>query len=124
MLTKTINKKEKMKKQEISKKIIKYDLVDFLQRNHEWSERTFGPGERTQPVVAHIRKELEEILAAPRDISEWIDVVILAFNGVMRQGFTAEQVANALSEKQIVNEGRKWPDWRQTDPTKPTEHLK
>ena len=64
------------------------DLVQHLARQREFSLRTFGPGDRAAGVIDHIRKELREIEAAPGDVSEWIDVAILAFDGAMRAGAT------------------------------------
>ncbi len=58
-----------------------YDLVAHLYRQREFSLRTFGPGPRTAGVIDHIRKELREIEADPLDLEEWIDVVLLAFDG-------------------------------------------
>lgn len=40
-----------------------FDLVQHLYRQRDFSERTFGPGTRTQGVLDHIRKELREIEA-------------------------------------------------------------
>ena len=34
------------------------NLLEHLRRQREWSESTFGPGNRTQGVLDHIRKEL------------------------------------------------------------------
>jgi hypothetical protein len=99
-----------------------WSLLDHLHRQRAFSERTFGPGARTRGVVDHIRKELDEILAAPADVSEWIDVVILAFDGAWRSGATPAEIVAALRAKQAKNEARKWPDWRAADPTKAIEH--
>lgn len=101
-----------------------FDLVAHLVRQREFSERTFGPGVRTKGVLDHIRKELNEIEADPADISEWIDVVLLALDGAWRHGFTPEQIADALAAKQAKNEARTWPDWRTADPTKAIEHVR
>lgn len=98
------------------------DLVAHIRRQIEWSARTFGPGDRTVGVVAHIRKELAEIEAAPGDVMEWIDVVILAIDGAWRAGHSPEAIAAALREKQAINEDRRWPDWRVADPNGPIEH--
>lgn len=99
-----------------------FDMLAHLQRQREWSDRTFGPGPRTAGVVDHIRKELREIEAAPTDLSEWIDVVILALDGAWRAGGSPEQIIAALVAKQTKNEGRQWPDWRTADPDKAIEH--
>ncbi len=98
------------------------DLVAHLHRQRAFSERTFGPGPRTLGVLDHIRKELVEIEKAPTDISEWIDVVLLALDGAWRAGHSPEEIAAALEAKQTRNENRKWPDWRTKDPNKGIEH--
>ena len=98
------------------------NLAAHLQRQREWSERTFGPGPRAAGVVDHIRKELREIEAKPTDLSEWIDVVILALDGAWRSGATPQQIIDALVAKQAKNEARDWPDWRTQSPDKAIEH--
>lgn len=97
-------------------------LEEHLQRQREWSEKTFGPGDLAKGVLDHIRKELNEIESDPRDLSEWIDVAILAFDGAWRAGFTPRQIANALVAKQTKNEGRIWPDWKTAPKDKAIEH--
>ena len=62
------------------------DLAAYELRQEAWSFRTFGHGLRTRGIVQHIRKELDEILAKPHDLSEWIDVMILAMDGYWRHG--------------------------------------
>lgn len=101
-----------------------FDFAAHLQRQREWSERTFGPGPRTAGVIDHIRKELREIEAAPHDGEEWIDAVILALDGAWRSGLTPLQIIETMVGKQTKNEGRAWPDWRTVDPDKatPIEH--
>lgn len=99
-----------------------FDFTAHLQRQRDWSGKTFGPGARTEGVVDHIRKELAEILANPDDLYEWVDVVILALDGAWRAGYQPAQIAYALEAKQTRNEGRTWPDWRTADPSKAIEH--
>lgn len=99
-----------------------FDFHAHLQRQREWSGRTFGPGDRAQGVVDHIRKELHEIEADPTDLSEWIDVVILALDGAWRSGAQPHQIIAALVAKQTKNEARVWPDWQTADPNKAIEH--
>lgn len=93
-----------------------FDMLSHLRRQREWSERTFGPGTRSQGVVNHIRKELIEIETEPGDLVEWIDVVILALDGAWRTGATPRQIITALIAKQAKNENRQWPDWRTAEP--------
>lgn len=99
-----------------------FDLVAHLHRQRAFSERTFGPGARTAGVLDHIRKELAEVEAAPGDVSEWVDLVILALDGAWRAGHEPQAIVDALVAKQTRNESRTWPDWRTVDPTKAIEH--
>lgn len=82
-----------------------------IERQRHWSIGAFGPGRRTGGIVQHIRKELLEIEAEPLSL-EWIDVIILAFDGAWRAGYSPEQIIAAIKRKQTINEQRKWPDWR------------
>ncbi len=103
---------------------MQYDLVDHLRCQRKWSEQTFGPGERTAGVIDHIRSELVEITVAPNDLEEWIDVVLLAFDGAWRAGYTPEEIVIAFAVKQAKNMKRTWPDWRTAAPGKAIEHIK
>lgn len=101
-----------------------FDLAGHLRGQIAFSERTFGPGRRTAGVLAHIRKELVEIEAQPDDLTEWIDVVLLAFDGAWRHGGTPETITHALMMKQFKNEQRTWPDWRTMAEGEPICHVK
>ena len=100
------------------------DLVEHIERQRKFSEETFGPGLRTEGVVNHIRKELNEILDDPKDLYEWIDVIILALDGAWRTGATSEEIVEAIKNKQTINENRNWPDWRTADTNKAIEHIR
>lgn len=93
-----------------------------LIRQRDWSTATFGPGTRLQGVLDHLVKELQEVEEHPWDVSEWADLVILAFDGALRQGLDPQHILNAIENKQTKNEGRTWPDWRTADPNKAIEH--
>lgn len=101
-----------------------FDMLQHLERQRAFSEQTFGPGMRTQGVIDHIRKELLEIEAAPTDLSEWIDVAILALDGAWRTGATPQQIIEALVAKQAKNEARQWPDWRTVPVGQAIEHVR
>jgi hypothetical protein len=77
-------------------------------------------------LVNHLyrQKELVEIEQDPTDISEWIDVVLLAFDGAWRAGYSPEEIVEALEAKQTKNENRNWPDWRTQDPNSAIQHVK
>ena len=98
-------------------------LVERLRAQREWSTETFGPGDRYRAILDHLHKELLEVRREPRDVEEWIDVAILAFDGAWRTGATPEQVVAALDAKYAKNRARSWPDWRTADPDKAIEHV-
>ena len=95
-------------------------IIDFLEKQIAWSRATFGSGKRTKGICEHIRKELREIESAPDDVEEWIDVVILAFDGAWRAGFSPVQIVDTLQHKLNKNRNRKWP--KSTSEDLPTEH--
>lgn len=104
-------------------------MSQFIDESHialqqEWSRKTFGPGARTQGLIEHIRKELLEIETDPTDISEWVDVIILALDGAWRSGHTPREIIYKYHEKIRINQQRTWPDWRQSDGTTAIEHIR
>ena len=112
------------------------DLKQHLLRQMAWSHATFGPGERTAGVIDHIRKELIEVETAAGDSAEWVDVVILALDGLTRRlmfggggeranpDHVAQVVCNMIQGKQSRNEAREWPDWRTAPKDKAIEHVR
>lgn len=101
-----------------------HNIHSQLRRQFRFSIRTFGPGTRTAGVIDHIRKELTEIEQEPDDIEEWADLLLLSFDGAMRQGFTPEEIIQAMIDKNLKNESRNWPDWRIADRNKAIEHVR
>lgn len=112
----------------------RFNFRAHLARQAAWSERTFGPGTRTDGILDHIQKEMKEVRSAsvdysrtmqgdnPEALKEWIDIVILGLDGAWRSGATPDQIIEALAAKQAKNEARTWPDWRTADPSKAIEH--
>jgi hypothetical protein len=92
----------------------------FVERHRGWSFATFGSGRQTTGLTRHIEKELDEIRANPDDLSEWVDVMMLALDGYLRHGGTVETVLKDLQAKQDVNFGRQWIANREED--LPVEH--
>ena len=96
----------------------------LLERQRDFSLRTFGPGARTAGVLAHIHKELVEVERDPADASEWADVMILAVDGAMRAGHAPADVLAAYRAKLERNFARTWPDWRTMPADAPIEHVR
>ena len=102
-------------------------LTNYLYRQREFSFKNFGQPHEENPTAGvqdHLAKELKEVAENPLDVSEWIDIVILAFDGAIRAGFEPEQIVQALLDKQAKNERRRWPDWRTATPGKAIEHIR
>lgn len=97
-------------------------LGQYLARQMEWSERTFGPGFRVNGIIKHIQSELDEIRNDPRDLVEWVDVIILALDGFWRAGGLPETIMPYLDYKQGVNFVRKFP--MPTSEDEPSFHEK
>lgn len=103
------------------------NLASYVAAQRQWSERTFGPADRNNGIIDHVRKELIEIEQAqtPEErLAEWVDVVILALDGCWRTGASPEDVERALHLKQTVNINREWPDWRAQPEGKAIEHVR
>lgn len=92
----------------------------YLGRQIAWSRRTFGEAKRTEGICRHIEKELGEIREDPSDLSEWVDVVILAMDGYWRHGGTHGSLAQDLETKQAINFRRTYPF--PTSENEPSEH--
>lgn len=115
-----------------------FDLIGHLQRQMDFSARTFGPGARTEGVCDHIRKELVEVqddaAAGKPVLHEWIDVIILGFDGAWRAAMAAQPnltfreaadwIVAELVAKQAKNERRTWPDWRTAPAGRAIEHVR
>lgn len=97
-------------------------LFHYILDHTFWSSATFGipKATDTQKLLKHIRKELVEIENTPRDVYEWVDVMILAIDGAYRNGHSAKEIATALVMKQRKNQTRTWVI--PADPTQPNEH--
>lgn len=100
------------------------DLELMLTMAKVWSNDTFGPGRRTGGLIDHIKKELVEIAESPDDLMEWMDIVILGFDGAWRAGHSPEDIVAALQAKYRKNFDRSWPDWREGSEDFAIEHVR
>lgn len=83
------------------------DLVHYLRDQMLWSKETFGCGTRDVGLLKHIELEVEEVRDSNGDdLYEWIDIIILAFDGALTHGFTPEEIAFALRHKLEKNKKR------------------
>ena len=96
-------------------------LREVLTNQMDWSRRTFGSGRRTIGITKHIEKECAEVRENPDDLSEWIDIMILAMDGYWRAGGTPEMILHSIIAKQAINRERKYP---KTNEDEPSEHVR
>ena len=101
-----------------------WDIILHLQRQRAFSLQTFGPGPRTAGICDHMRKELREIEEDPDNLEEWVDAILLAFDGAWRTGASPVEIVSAIEAKMSKNEARAWPDWRTVDTDKAIEHFR
>jgi len=100
------------------------DLEKYINQQIKFSTKTFGPGQRDEGIIDHIKKELKEIKESPGDLEEWIDVIILALDAAWRNGFSAKEICEMLFFKHNKNQKRKWPDWEKAEIGKAIEHIR
>lgn len=67
-------------------------LITFLSEQRQFSIEAFGPNPRLKGVHDHLRKEVAELQAAPNDLSEWADCLLLCLDGAMRAGMSPQEV--------------------------------
>lgn len=98
----------------LERKGLPIDIVNYLDENYEWSIRMFGPGERNRGLSNHIQEKLPDV----KDIDNtaaWVSIIRLAINGAMRAGLTSHELIQELVAKQLIDEHREWPNWREVD---------
>ncbi len=102
---------------------MKCDIDKFQQKCFEWSAKTFGVRPIAGPL-AHLKSEIDEILAKPDDITEWADAYILLQDAASRQGIAMSQLFNAACTKHEINREREWPPVGIVNEQGFTEHTK
>lgn len=113
------------------------DLKQHLIRQMAFSHATFGPGNRWEGIVDQIKKEIIELEESGGECEEWVDIVILALDGLTRSlafslgnglrqnpNIASQTAINMIAAKQTENESRQWPDWRTADKNKSMENIK
>jgi len=79
-------------------------LDSVIREVNEWQAVTF-PRATPASVVEHLRREVQELVADPTDLSELADVVFLAVGLAYELGVDLKTV---VAEKLAVNRARQW----------------
>ena len=73
-----------------------------------WADRTFGKQRTPESIVAHLKKEVQELSEKPYDLEEYADVGILWLNAAAKAGYRLNDLTAAMISKHAENVGRKW----------------
>ncbi|NBT32736.1 MAG: DUF550 domain-containing protein [Rhodobacteraceae bacterium] len=74
------------------------DFKQHLIRQMVFSRATFGPGERREGVLDHMNKEIAEVRESKGEASEWVDLVILALDGLTRRLWDASGYSKSADD--------------------------
>lgn len=82
-------------------------LTHLDSRIREWADATF-PSATIASHLRHMRKEIDEAEADPRDVSEWADLLIMTLYGAALGMHTFGELIAATEAKHEVNVKRQW----------------
>jgi Protein of unknown function (DUF550) len=87
------------------------NICDVLEDKRDWSIRTFGGLDEIGPLgpIRHMAKEVAELEAAPHDIMEYVDVLFLLDDALIRAGFDWATLASKAYDKLGILEQRHYP---------------
>lgn len=74
----------------------------------EWSDSTFGLLRHPIAPLAHLVKELRELIDCPTDRMEYADCMMLLLDAYRMIGGSADDLVQACYEKLEINKQRKW----------------
>ena len=93
------------------------ELQNLMDEISEWSNATFGEGQRNPAIAYHLKKEVDELIDIfenhPSDEYqrlwfEYADCMMLLLDSASHVGFSAEGLLSAVKEKLEINKNRKW----------------
>lgn len=87
------------------------EFDEFWREKNSWSAEAFGQRSERGPIgpLKHLKKEVEEALAAPDDPMEIVDCFFLVTDAAWRQGLSLEKFMKLCWQKLAINKGRTWP---------------
>lgn len=86
----------------------------------KWALAQFGPRSPIGPLK-HLKREADEAIAKPQDITEYADCLHCLLHAVQCAGFSLDDLVEAAWRKLPENIMRQWPE---TVGDEPTEHIK
>lgn len=94
-------------------------LQNLMNEISEWSDATFGNGQRNPAIVYHLKKELDELIDcfhisavdSPKNRMlrmEFADCFMLLLDSAHHACFSANDILEAVREKLEINKNREW----------------
>lgn len=93
----------------------------------EWSDKTFGEGQRNPAIAYHLKKEVDELIKALEEKDEthirfeYADCMMLLLDSAKHYGFNASHFLFITRMKLNINKTRKW---GKPDENGVVEHIK
>lgn len=106
------------------------ELQDLMNQISEWSDKTFGEGQRSAPIAYHLKKEVDELIDAINKAKElgcdesvgvgefgrqlqatkfeYADCLMLILDSAHHFGISAKDLISAVIDKLEINKNRKW----------------
>ena len=86
-----------------------------------WSDETFGDDRPPNAIIAHLKKEAEELYQKPFALEEYADCLLLLLDAARVAGFSANVLAQAAFMKLRTNVLR---EWGEPDENGAVEHVR
>jgi NTP pyrophosphatase (non-canonical NTP hydrolase) len=118
-------------------------LQQLMNDISEWSDATFGDGQRNPAIVHHLKKEVDELLAQlkksevmrydnsvgigawgrqwSKTLEEYADCFMLLLDSAKHFNMTADDLIKVTKDKLEINKQRKW---GKPDANGVVEHIK
>jgi len=96
------------------------DFTQFQKTHGEWSDKTFGIREPKAPLH-HLKKEVQEVIEQPYDITEYADCLLLLMDSARIAGFNMDDLYFVAMKKFHINQSR---EWGKPDENGVVEHIR
>lgn len=91
-------------------------LQKIMNEIAEWSDATFGEGQRTVPILHHLKKEVDEAIevcsnmpkGTPDAKLEFADMLMLVLDAATHFDIDAEELIMYTKQKLEINKKRRW----------------
>lgn len=96
------------------------DLQRLQDELGDWQDETFG-NSGPDGCLAHLKKEIEELITDPYDRMEYADCFMLLIGAYRRTGGSADDLVTAAFQKLTICKSR---EWGEPDENGVVEHIR